>query len=121
MTRTREEGLPIIDQLDHADYMPVGSWLPLHEFIYTFDILEMFMHSVKGMYNIPRSIQEWDAISICPIKNKGIKTFIVIDGKLVEAYRNHTPQFKPDKRLALVPRTRSFPSFRYPSWPRSMS
>ena len=58
--------------LKRSDYTPVGSWLPLEEYVHTFDIVEQFYSDVSGLANIPRPIRAYDVITMCAADPAGI-------------------------------------------------
>lgn len=110
-------GVNLPHNMKQEDYTPVGSWLPTVEYLHAFDILEQFMGSVKGIYNVPRPIQAWDAINLCPLDPPGIKTLLVIPADYVSDLSALHPQFKPGCALALITTPHTFQSFRHPMWP----
>lgn len=110
---------PALIRLKQHEYTPVGSWLPTEEFIHTFDIMELFQSSdATELFNIPRPVQAWDAINLCPLDPAGVKTLIVAHRDYAQRYEKYNPQVHARNELMLVTRPVAFQSFRYPSWPK---
>ena len=105
------------EDCEAEDYMPVGSWMTTEEYIHTFDILLHFQNpDVCMMYNVPRCIQAYDAITLCPTNPPGIATLIVVPRQDLEHFQHRKPQQYRDNPLMLVTRDKPFPSFRCPKW-----
>lgn len=117
ITAENRHPVPALNNIIEEHYTPVGSWIPTEEFVHTVDIMELYQGDISELYNIPRPIQAWDVINLCPIDPPGIRTLVVVPKKKVEWYRRFNPQIIRTNDLALVARPTPFRSFRYPSWP----
>lgn len=109
--------VPTIGEFTKVDYQPVGSWLPLEEFIHTMDVLEFLQQDVADMYNVPRSVQAFDAFNLCPVDPAQVKTLIVVPRDHTRWYKQCQPQVNLENDLALIGLPSSFESFRKPDWP----
>lgn len=108
--------IPPTTFFSRVDYEPVGSWIPTEEFVHTFDFVDYFQHCDVGeLYNIPRHIAPYDAITLCPMLPPIAKTLIVIPKDHVKWYPSSHTQCSPHSDLALMSLNRSFLSFRYPA------
>lgn len=106
--------------LTREDYAPVGSWLPLEEYVHTFDIVQHLLGDVEGLANIPRPIRAYDAITMCATDPLGIVTVILVP-KVHKNSFHHSCKIQvsnnPNYDVALINAPQPFDSFRYPGWP----
>ena len=106
--------------LKQSDYEPVGSWLPLAEYVNTFDIIEQFLGEVDGLPNIPRKIRAYDAVTMCSVEPMGILTVMLVPRKFSKdihpALHPQSPR-NSSYDVMLINNPQPFDSFRHPGWP----
>jgi hypothetical protein len=106
--------------LKRSDYTPVGSWIPLEEYVHTFEIVEQFLGDVEGLANIPRKIRAYDVITMCSVDPLSILSVMLVPKKFrPQIHSSMKPQISsnPDYDLMLVNLPTPFDSFRYPGFP----
>lgn len=114
------DSLILPGKLKRSDYTPVGSWLPLEEYVHTFEIVEQFLGDIDGLANIPRKIRAYDVITMCSTDPLGILSVMVIPKKFrSQVHMSLRPQVSsnPDYDLMLINLPDPFDSFRHPGFP----
>lgn len=107
-------------KLVQSDYTPVGSWLPLEEYVHTFDIVEQFSGDTDGLSGIPRKIRAYDIITMCSLDPVCILSVMLVPKKFRTSYSDELkPQISKNQRydVMLVNLPQPFDSVRYPGWP----